>query len=527
MSRRRRRARGSIEELSSGALRVSVFAGMDPLTGRRLYLRETVPAGPTCSTDAEKVRTKLLAQVDEKRNPRTRATVNQLIDRYLEVWDVEDETRRSDLGRINKHIRLVLGKLPLTKVEVETLEGFYALLAKCRDHCHGRKHLQHRTPRKHVCDEHKDRPCKSFDPTCRACKRMCKPHVCVGLKNSSIRKIHSILSGAFAAAVRWKWISLNPADHARQPGLPHPDPHPPAAEEAALLVNEAYKRDREWGRFVWSKMRIGARRGEMCALRRSRYGRGNKVLAVSRAIYKDLDTGELREKDTKTHQQRRVVLDDDTCAVIDEQIEFQEQRAQAAGVELASDPYIWSPALDGSIPFTPDNVSQRFDRLASRLGVDATIKDLRTYNVTELIAAGVDMRTVAGRVGHGSGGATTLRVYAAWRSEADQRAAATVSTRMPAWPGRRAGTTTTEPGTANDPQAAPEPEPTGPYQQIARDLQGAIAAGILHPGDPLPTEKDLAAQYGVARSTAHRAIAALANLGLVVASRGRRTTVRT
>ena len=34
----------------------------------------------------------------------------------------------------------------------------------------------------------------------------------------------------------------------------------------------------------------------------------------------------------------------------------------------------------------------------------------------------VDVRTVAGRLGHGGGGTTTLRVYAAWVSEADQRA---------------------------------------------------------------------------------------------------------
>src|SRR4051794_13467251 len=39
---------------------------------------------------------------------------------------------------------------------------------------------------------------------------------------------------------------------------------------------------------------------------------------------------------------------------------------------------------------------------------------LRHYSATELLAAGVDLRTVAGRLGHGGGGATTLRVYAAW-----------------------------------------------------------------------------------------------------------------
>jgi integrase len=37
--------------------------------------------------------------------------------------------------------------------------------------------------------------------------------------------------------------------------------------------------------------------------------------------------------------------------------------------------------------------------------------------------AGVDLRTVAGRLGHGGGGATTLRVYASFVAAADRRAA--------------------------------------------------------------------------------------------------------
>lgn len=53
-SRRARRPRGNVEELPSGSLRVSVYAGIDPLTGRRHYLRETVPAGPKARADADK-----------------------------------------------------------------------------------------------------------------------------------------------------------------------------------------------------------------------------------------------------------------------------------------------------------------------------------------------------------------------------------------------------------------------------------------------------------------------------------------
>ena len=82
-------------------------------------------------------------------------------------------------------------------------------------------------------------------------------------------------------------------------------------------------------------------------------------------------------------------------------------------------------------------MTQRYKRIAASLGVDATLKNLRHYSATELISAGVDVRTVAGRLGHGGGGATTLRLYTAWTSEADQRAAPTVSGRMPARPTAR------------------------------------------------------------------------------------------
>jgi hypothetical protein len=44
--------------------------------------------------------------------------------------------------------------------------------------------------------------------------------------------------------------------------------------------------------------------------------------------------------------------------------------------------------------------------------------------------AGVDLRTVAGRLGHGGGGTTTLRVYAAWVGESDRRAAEILGSRM-------------------------------------------------------------------------------------------------
>lgn len=89
----RHRQRGTITTLPSGALRVRVYAGLDPVTQRRRYVAETVPAGPGAAAQAEKARTRLLAEVDGDRQPRTAATVAQLMERYLAVIDVERATR--------------------------------------------------------------------------------------------------------------------------------------------------------------------------------------------------------------------------------------------------------------------------------------------------------------------------------------------------------------------------------------------------------------------------------------------------
>ncbi len=54
-----------------------------------------------------------------------------------------------------------------------------------------------------------------------------------------MRQIHWIISGALDRAGVWKWIAVNPAEHADKPALPHPDPEPPTAEEARPLGQRA------------------------------------------------------------------------------------------------------------------------------------------------------------------------------------------------------------------------------------------------------------------------------------------------
>src|SRR5690606_2574955 len=106
------------------------------------------------------------------------------------------------------------------------------------------------------------------------------------------------------------------------------------------------------------------------------------------------------------------------------------------------------------------------------------IHKLRHYSATELIAAGVDVRTVAGRLGHGGGGTTTLRVYTAWVSESDQRASTKLMARLPV----------RLPATPAAVQVD-DLEAEHPYQAVAVELRDRIRSGQWPVGERLPSIK--------------------------------------
>jgi integrase len=151
----------------------------------------------------------------------------------------------------------------------------------------------------------------------------------------------------------------------------------------------------------------------------------------------------------------------------------------------------------------PDSVTQRYGRLVARLGIKTSIHKLRTYNATELLAGGLDIRTAAGRLGHSDGGVTTMRHYVPWVTEADQRAAGTIGPRMPPRPPRA--------------ELPPQVEfiPKRAFEKVAVELRDRIYGGDLAVGLPIPSVKELARQHGMAPSTAQRAVQLLSQWGLV------------
>ncbi len=469
MPPRKRRQRGYIEQLPSGSYRAVAYAGVDLLTRRPRYLRRTVES----YDDAKKALVKLQNEIDEGKAPKSDITVRQTIEQWLEVAELEDTTRERYQDLIRLYILPTFGHLQAAKLDAELLERFYARLHRCRDMCTGRPRAGH---------------------TCRP------------LSTSTTRKVHYIIRGALERAVRWRHLGVNKAAMAVAPSPEHTEPDPPSPDEAARLLNAAWS-DPEWGLLIWLTMLTGPRRGEVSALRWRHLDFERRILHVHRS--NAYTKAGLKEKHTKTGQQRKIALDTHTMGLLADHREVWIRRCKVLDCAPSPDAFIFSPAPDGMAPHLPRAISQRYRRLAIRLELRSTrIHALRHYSATELIAAGVDIRTVAGRLGHGSGGATTLKVYAGWVDEADRRAADTIATIVP--------------------RPVPAPAaPRGPYEAIAAALRKQIADGSLKPGDQLPTVAQIAVANTVAVSTAHRAMSMLKSEGLIEVTRGRRAVVKT
>jgi integrase len=426
-----RRQRGHIRR-RGGSFQVLVYAGIDPLTGKDHYLTESTRD----EAEARKILTRLLGAVDERRNPRTKATLGAALESWLRTHEAEETTLDGYRGYIRRTISPALGDVPISKITPQVLEEFYANLRRCRHLCrNGDRPVDHRTTAAHDCRtvRHRRRPGRP-GPEPHHCASAgcfvveCPPHACTAMAASSIRQIHAILSSALAAAVRWEWIRSNPADIAKKPKQRRPQPQPPSAQEAARIVEAAWAQDDDWGALVWLVMVTGLRRAELLALRWSDFEPSTGMLTIRRNYVR---SGNRRiEKDTKSHQMRRISLDTETVDILADHLRRYLDQADAVGAEPSASAFMFSYQPLHDAPADPSAVSHRYRRMCTGLGVESHLHALRHYSATELLTAGVDLRTVAGRLGHGGGGATTLRVYAAWVGESDRRASEILGSRM-------------------------------------------------------------------------------------------------
>jgi integrase len=369
---------GSMRQRGEDSWQLRVHAGRDSITGRKRYVERTFRGTKRQASKA------LAALVTETEGLAPRSTKEGTVGALLNEWlehaapSFSPKTVATCRGYIDSPIIPAIGSISASKLTANELDRFY-------------RHLLE-----------------------------------VGTSNgpyapATIRRVHGIIRRAMTQGVRWGWISRNPAIDASPPRVPLHDIQPPSPNEVVKLFRLAQESDPDLATFIVLAASSGARRGELIALRWSDIDLDRGTLSIERGIV--LVNGELIEQGTKTHQSRRITLDAATVKTLTEHHDRMSEAAALAGTTLSPDAFVFSETIDGSLPWRPDSTSRAFRSLCKKAGVKGVrLHDLRHYVATRLLTAGVDVRTVAGRLGHRNP-STTLNVYAHFVPESDHEAA--------------------------------------------------------------------------------------------------------
>lgn len=248
------------------------------------------------------------------------------------------------------------------------------------------------------------------------------------LAPATVARLHSTLHAALEWAVFQGRIGWNPAARVDAPTDPPSKVRAPEADEVARLIGTAGP---EFAALLRLAAGTGRRLGDLLAVTRP------QLVATQRAVRFDqvvVRAGSeiLVEALDKNGRATTVEVDDDTWTAITGHLHAMEQRAATKGTRLARDAFLFSDDLEGRRPWRPDSTSRKFRTLAEQLGVAATFHGLRHFHITELLTAGVDVETVATRVGDDP--RTIYKTYSHFRPRADRRAADAIGAVLAARP---------------------------------------------------------------------------------------------
>ncbi|MGD9702813.1 MAG: tyrosine-type recombinase/integrase [Ilumatobacteraceae bacterium] len=380
---------GSLRQRGKTSWQLRVLAGRDEITGKKSYVSKTFRGG---RREAERELARLVAEVEAGSTTAAAGTVAELCNKWFEYAcpnlspAVSAEYRRL----LDRRILPRWGSTPVRRLRTSELDGWYSQLRRSGSATGG------------------------------------------PLSPNSVVRVHAILRRALNQGVRWGWITTNPAVAATPPRVLRRQLDIPSPADIARLIKAAELVNPALPAFIRLAAASGARRGELCALRWRNIDLEARSLHVAGAIVQINKT--VIEKDTKTHAERRVALDEGTVRVLQALRDRMVLALAIAEEELPSDAFVFSHRPDGLAPWYPNYATLSFARLAEREGMGhVRLHDLRHFAATTMLVNGVDVRTTAGRLGHAQS-STTLNVYAHFVKAADAGAARAIGSALDGFP---------------------------------------------------------------------------------------------
>ena len=228
-----------------------------------------------------------------------------------------------------------------------------------------------------------------------------------GCSAASVHKMHETLHKALKQAVRWGYMTKNPADDVDPPKV-HTEEVTPLTREEARRLREAVRGDRLEALYV-TALHTGLRQGELLALRWDDVDLEGRTLQVRRTLTRD--RGKLDVGPTKTAKGRRTVqLTRDAAEALRDHLTRQLEEIGVLGDSYEPGGLVF--ATTKGTPINPTNLRKRsLAPLLVRAGLPhQTFHQLRHTAATILLLKNVNPKIVSEMLGHASI-AITLDTY--------------------------------------------------------------------------------------------------------------------
>ena len=252
------------------------------------------------------------------------------------------------------------------------------------------------------------------------------------LNNNSVIRYQAMLSSIFKKGVQWGLINENPCSRAEHPKAEEIDVRVLTEEEIPKLLDALSDAPPQYSVITQLALLLGARRGEICALRWSDIDFEKGTLSIKRTVQSIPGIGLVFNAPKTRRGKRCLRIGADCVELLQEYRRYQKVKKFRIGSAWVRKVTLENGKVaDNDMLFTkwngepmdPDIISSWFPKFLEAHDLPSIhFHSLRHSNASILIAAHVPITTVSGRLGHAQT-STTLNYYASAIQSADAAAA--------------------------------------------------------------------------------------------------------
>lgn len=236
------------------------------------------------------------------------------------------------------------------------------------------------------------------------------------LSPNTIQKHYALLHAVLEKAAQWQFIKDNPAAHIDKPKRIKPDMEILDTAECKAILEALSKEDIKHQALINLAIYTGMRRGEIFGLQWKHIDFTEKTITVKQECQWNTGIGNHIVERTKGGSARKITIPDNVCTLL---FSYQKEikkarnilraRKEWKGADDIQDDYVFC-TIDGKLGHA-GQFNTWLNRFIKRHGFKRiTPHTFRHMVASYLLAAGVDLQTVAGKLGHANT-ITTQAIY--------------------------------------------------------------------------------------------------------------------